>query len=99
MWGYTLVETSHATIAQRVFQCWADLMALGPAKLDLRGNYTFSIPEVDLGPGESMTALEAGYEHLEFDRDTTVSALQQIADWCEQISREAGRLYLLHLGI
>jgi len=99
MWGPTLIEAEGAGIAEHVFRAWAELLAAGPPQLVLTGGFSWAADEGAPPAGERVTQLEGGYDRLEFDRDTVIGVLRQLATWCGQVHSGAGKLYLYHGGV
>ena len=80
-------DVEGAKLAGPIFAAWAQLFALGPAELDLRGLYAH------------IDDQEGFYERLHVDRDTLCARLTKLAGYCAEIVASDGRLYLLHMGI
>jgi hypothetical protein len=99
MWGPTLIEAEGARVAERVFGGWAELLAAGPPRLVLTGEFSWAAEDDAPPTGDRVTQLEGRYERLEFDRDEVIDVLRQLARWCAQVHSGAGKIYLYHGGV
>lgn len=90
MWGPTLIEQNGAAAGERVFRAWARLFEIGPSTLELTGGYTWLDGEPE-GSGQ--------YERLQYSRDETVSLFDTIANYCLEVQKANGRLYVYHDGV
>jgi hypothetical protein len=99
MWGPTLIESPGAAIALHVFRSWADLLRVGPQKLVLTGPVAWSTEQGGNGTDTTSAQLAGNYERLVIDRDLVVGVLHQLADWCEQVRDNPGKLYIYHGGV
>jgi hypothetical protein len=88
--GVTIIKAEGASIAQNVFDLWADLFSHGPEELELTGGWVW-IDGEPMESGKFSTIVE--------ERDDLVSSLRQIAEYAKRVSESQGRSYLLHLGI
>lgn len=84
MWGPTLIEEEGAVAGERLFRAWARVMENGPGTLELTGGYS-----EDTGR----------YEQLQYSRDETVRVLDTLADYCAEVQKAKGRLYIYHGGV
>jgi hypothetical protein len=99
MWGPTLIEVEGAKVAERVFEMWGQLFAIGPEELRLTGSYGWPAIDETTPRSERVTQFEGSYAQLEFERDKVVTVLQQLADWCKKVRLGNGRLCLYHGGV
>lgn len=90
MWGPTLIEQNGAAAGERVFRAWARLFEIGPSTLELTGGYTW----LDGQPEES-----GQYARLQYSRDETVPLFDTLADYCSEVQKANGRLYVYHGGV
>ena len=97
-YGPTIIGVDGAETAERVFRGWADLFAAGPSVLMLTGSFGWTVAGDPDHP--SLAEQQRGaYERLEFDRDSLVALLRQLAGYAAEVRAATGRLYLLHDGI
>jgi len=96
-WGLTVITADGAAAAGNVFRAWAQLFALSPARLKLRGSYerTDQIESEATDP----PATRGAYQRLEFERDDVCASLLAIAAALDKVSVSEGRLCLLHRGV
>lgn len=88
--GPSVITVAGAAAAHTVFFNWSRLLACGPEELQLTGDWGW-IEGEPAGSGE--------YERLRYRRDDIVLALKKLADYADEVARNRGELYLLHLGI
>jgi len=96
-WGLTVITADGAAAAGNVFRAWAQLFALSPARLKLRGSYerTDQIESEATDP----PATRGAYQRLEFERDDVCASLLAIAAALDKVSVSEGHLCLLHRGV
>lgn len=90
--GPTIINKAGAEIARRIFGVWANLLANGPAAIELRGVWTETLnnhPEHVVAAG--------GYSVIHLDRDTYVDRLRKLELFAKQASDD--QFVILHLGI
>ncbi|MBM3458732.1 MAG: hypothetical protein FJX77_09400 [Armatimonadetes bacterium] len=71
MYGPTIIEAEGAGVAEQVFRGWAELLAIGPPRLELRGPYGWDAAD-HAGDDEGVSQPEAGTDGPGFDDDELV---------------------------
>jgi hypothetical protein len=96
-WGLTVITADGATVAGSIFRVWAQLFALSPARLKLRGAYGWT----DHAESEATDppATRGAYQRLEFERDDVCASLLAIAAAFDKVSASDGHLCVLHKGV
>lgn len=84
MWGETILEQPGALIAHHIFLSWANLFAMGPAEIELQGNF-----DLDLERHQRFT----------LHRDECNATLRELAEYALKIHHAQGKLFLYHFGV
>lgn len=97
--GPTIIDTTGAKIAARVFASWAELFSCGPNEIELTGQFSWQSENATEQDGaERVVSGSAGYERLNMNRDELTMNLRTLASYAERIE-QTDALYILHLGI